>query len=176
MLNSIYIVFYVKGFSKWCIIFIKIIFLGISLPMGKWAICAGKQKNSLLPNYLHDVMKYPVFLDGVPCLICLCKLFNFIFKIMLFENQIKTSYIIIYFWSAVQKSIFPGTLIYEVLIAALILPWHLMTNNLLSTSQNKQFLNFTEIMILLKSYSMSMEVSSGIWLKLPLSLPMCGTT
>ena len=48
MLKSIFIVFYVKGFSKWCIIFIKIIFLGISLPMGRWAICAGKQKNSLI--------------------------------------------------------------------------------------------------------------------------------
>ena len=49
MLKSIFIVFYMKGFSKWCIIFIKIIFLGISLPMGRWAICAGKQKNSLIP-------------------------------------------------------------------------------------------------------------------------------
>ena len=49
MLKSIFIVFYVKGFSKWCLIFIKINFLGISLPMGRWAICAGKT-NSLMNN------------------------------------------------------------------------------------------------------------------------------
>ena len=56
MLKSIFIVFYMKGFSKWCIIFIKIIFLGISLPIGRWAICAGKQKNSLMYMYLSRLL------------------------------------------------------------------------------------------------------------------------
>ena len=55
MLKSVFIVFYVKGFSKSCIIFIKIIFLGISLPMGnlRW------KTKKLLNAY--------AYCDYVPC-------------------------------------------------------------------------------------------------------------
>ena len=50
MLKTIMIEFHMKGFSKWCIIFMKNIFPSNSSPTGSWAIWPGKNLNSLISN------------------------------------------------------------------------------------------------------------------------------
>ena len=91
-----FIVFYVKGLSKWCIIFIKINFLGISLPIGRWALFAGKQKNSLLHINVwgrkdHNLKKRVkrFFILAVMCM-CIMNLSDLIWsksRFMLDNNQ-----------------------------------------------------------------------------------------